>query len=268
MPGLPVDEEDWQEHPIWGAQAVIGTLPAPAQWRAEAVELGLVGKPGWLERARARSAPAAPLAPSSLGEEAGAEPPSDDARAAAARRGTLIHALNACPPCRRREAAAAWLARQAATSPEAREALIEAALKVLDDPLCADLFGPDALAEVPPPPPWRGGGGRHIDRPAGGAGPFAPDRLQDRAPPARNAGAGAGGDFAPDGRLCAGAGGRLSRLAAWRPRFSTQVPRLIALPESVLAPTRPACCRRSKHWRCNPVARAPQSHLGANTLLR
>jgi ATP-dependent helicase/nuclease subunit A len=72
----------------------------------------------------------------------------------AALRGTLIHKLlerlPELPPERRGEAAARWLARNAAALPEgARREIAAAALKVLEMAEWADLFGPDALAEVP-----------------------------------------------------------------------------------------------------------------------
>jgi ATP-dependent helicase/nuclease subunit A len=72
----------------------------------------------------------------------------------AARRGTLIHALFERLPAvateRRREAALAWLAGQAADVDAAQRAeMVDAALAVLDDPALAALFGPDALAEAP-----------------------------------------------------------------------------------------------------------------------
>ena len=154
-------DEAWEEHPIWGGQAVWGVLaPAPI-WPAQAVELGLdAAKPGWLGRAAPEEArPPRPLAPSALGEELAADPPSrmgeDGAvRAVAARRGVLIHALLERLPSvageARAAAAQAWLTRQARDlDGAARGEIVAAALKVLDDPAWAELFGPRALAEVP-----------------------------------------------------------------------------------------------------------------------
>ncbi|RVU04461.1 double-strand break repair helicase AddA [Novosphingobium umbonatum] len=151
-------DEAWVEDPIWGATATFGSLAEGGQWAAQAVELDLnAGKPGWLLRSPPEEArPPRPLAPSSLGEEAGAQPPSASSatRAMAARRGVLIHALlERLPPVAedaRAAAAEKWLARQAADlGEEAREEIVQAALNVLADPAWADLFGPDALAEVP-----------------------------------------------------------------------------------------------------------------------
>lgn len=155
-------DEAWVDHPVWGAQAMWGSLaPAPV-WPAQSVELGLdTARPGWLARAAPEEArPPRPLAPSALGEDGAADPPSPGGaaqgaiRAAAARRGVLIHALlERLPPVApdaRAGAAAAWLARQARDMDEdARAEVAQAALGVLDDPAWADLFGPEALAEVP-----------------------------------------------------------------------------------------------------------------------
>ena len=78
-------------------------------------------------------------------------------QAGLARRGTLIHrllerlpALAVEPRTIREDAARRWLARQAADLPEvARAEIADAALKVIGDARWAELFAPDALAEVP-----------------------------------------------------------------------------------------------------------------------
>jgi ATP-dependent helicase/nuclease subunit A len=99
--------------------------------------------------------PPRPLAPSSAGEEQGAQPPlPPEAARDAARRGSLIHKLLErlpdVPPADRAAAAERWLARQAADLPDAARAeMLGAALGVLDHPGFASLFSPQALAEVP-----------------------------------------------------------------------------------------------------------------------
>jgi ATP-dependent helicase/nuclease subunit A len=99
--------------------------------------------------------PPRPLAPSSLGEEAGAEPPlPPEAARMAARRGSLIHRLlESLPdvaPADRDAAARGWLARQAGDLEDAvREEMLAAALAVLDHAGFAALFSSLALAEVP-----------------------------------------------------------------------------------------------------------------------
>ena len=99
--------------------------------------------------------PPRPLAPSSAGEEAGAEPPlPPDTARHAARRGSLIHKLLErlpdVPLAEREAAATAWLERQAGDLAEAmREEMLAAALAVLDHAGFAALFSDQALAEVP-----------------------------------------------------------------------------------------------------------------------
>ncbi|MDE2596420.1 MAG: PD-(D/E)XK nuclease family protein, partial [Sphingomonadales bacterium] len=112
--------------------------------------------PTWLTRApAAEPRPARPLAPSSLGEDASADPPfPPGALIEAARRGTLVHRLLERLPAvagdARADAARRWLARNAADLTEAARAEIaQSALAVVGDPRWADLFAADALAEVP-----------------------------------------------------------------------------------------------------------------------
>jgi ATP-dependent helicase/nuclease subunit A len=99
--------------------------------------------------------PPRPLAPSSAGEDKGAEPPlPPEAARHAARRGSLIHALLErvpdVPLADRAGAARSWLARQAGDLPEAlREEVLSAAMGVIDHPDFASIFSGQALAEVP-----------------------------------------------------------------------------------------------------------------------
>lgn len=99
--------------------------------------------------------PPRPLAPSSAGEDQGAEPPLPvDAARDAARRGSLIHALlERLPdiaPDEREAAALCWLERQATDLTDAARAeVLAAALTVIDHPDFAALFSSRALAEVP-----------------------------------------------------------------------------------------------------------------------
>ncbi|RNJ61675.1 MAG: double-strand break repair helicase AddA [Porphyrobacter sp. IPPAS B-1204] len=99
--------------------------------------------------------PPRPLAPSSAGEDSGAEPPlPSDAMRDAARRGSLIHALLErlpdVPVADREAAAQGWLARQAGDlSDPVRAEMLASALAVLDHPDFAPIFSPGALAEVP-----------------------------------------------------------------------------------------------------------------------
>jgi ATP-dependent helicase/nuclease subunit A len=116
--------------------------------------------PPWLSRQVGEEPrPSRPLAPSALGEDGSADPPTATGPsgldiAAAARRGTLIHKLlERLPevvPDQREGAALRWLARNAADLTEPlRAEMVAAALAVLVNPEWAELFAPDALAEVP-----------------------------------------------------------------------------------------------------------------------
>lgn len=93
--------------------------------------------------------PTRPLAPSSLGEDSVPDAPPTPAMRAAAERGRLMHALfERLPPLapeQRRGAAVRWLGART----DDPSAAIDPVLAVLDDPELADLFGPDALAEAP-----------------------------------------------------------------------------------------------------------------------
>ena len=62
----------------------------------------------------------------------------------------LFERLPAVAPADRRTAALRWLERSAdVADQEARDELIDTALRVLDDPAFAAVFAPDALAEAP-----------------------------------------------------------------------------------------------------------------------
>ncbi len=99
--------------------------------------------------------PPRPLAPSSAGDQHGAQPPSSaEAGRDAARRGVVIHSLLERLPevvAEDRESrAAAWLEKHAADmSDHARAEMLDAALQVLESPDFAAIFSPDALAEIP-----------------------------------------------------------------------------------------------------------------------
>lgn len=145
-----VEDDIWFARREWGALAGVAVAPAapPAQPPAQL--------PGWAIRpVGAEPRPPRPLAPSSLGEVEGSDPPlPPDATRDAARRGVLIHALlerlPQVPEGERRERAARWLERQGADLPGATRAeLLDSALAVLADPAFAEIFAPDALAEIP-----------------------------------------------------------------------------------------------------------------------
>ncbi|AKM09697.1 double-strand break repair helicase AddA [Croceicoccus naphthovorans] len=157
----PLVEDDWRDDDIWAAAKTWGT-PAPVQdgMPAGATQAPLPLVPAWLTRPVAEEPrPPRPLAPSSLGEDDDAPDPPLPAGPGgdagfAARRGVLIHRLlERLPellPERRAEAGAKWLARQAADLSDAERAeMVAAAVATLANPDFADVFGPDALPEVP-----------------------------------------------------------------------------------------------------------------------
>ena len=149
--------DDWVSDAIWGSRLEWGEepVPVPGEIVASAVEQpGTL--PDWLRgAASAEPRPPRPLAPSALGEDVSSDPPwPPGERTQAALRGVLIHKLLERLPAlaaeRRDEAGMRWLARNAPELPDAaRGELLAHALRVLTTPDWADLFGPDALAEVP-----------------------------------------------------------------------------------------------------------------------
>jgi len=144
------------DDPIWGGRRQMGELAQVAPSRQQG-ELAIpFVPPGWAVRPIGdEPRPPRPLAPSAAGDDLGADPPLPPGEASfAARRGTLIHRLIERLPAMPHEAraaqGAAWLARQAGDlSAEARGEMLERTLAVLAEPAFAELFGPDALPEVP-----------------------------------------------------------------------------------------------------------------------
>ena len=152
--GTSADPDD-----LWGeARHYLGaTIPASAARKttARARALPALTEPDWLRRPAPREAqPPRPLAPSSLGTDDVSDPPPSAAMRAAARRGTLLHALferlPAVPVERRRAAAERWLAESGGIDDAAvAHSLAEDACRVISDPRFAAIFGPGALAEAP-----------------------------------------------------------------------------------------------------------------------
>ncbi|HEU4967588.1 double-strand break repair helicase AddA [Sphingomonas sp.] len=111
--------------------------------------------PVWARRQAPQEArPPRPLAPSSIGLDETADPPPSPQMRAAAERGRLLHALferlPAIAPERRATAGERWLAGAGgASDPGLRGELVETCCAIIGDPRFADVFAPDALAEVP-----------------------------------------------------------------------------------------------------------------------
>lgn len=135
-----------------------GDDPAPPP-RRKPEPAGATGElallPAFLRRPAPEEArPPRPLAPSSLGEDATADPPPSPAMRAAAERGRLIHALlerlPGVAPGARTAAAERWLAGAGGVADAtARTEIAGAALAVLEDARFAELFGAGGLAEAP-----------------------------------------------------------------------------------------------------------------------
>jgi ATP-dependent helicase/nuclease subunit A len=143
----PVDD------PLWGSRIDYAPVPAaPIVMKAPVVAAAppaAVTLPAWLyQPAPPEARPPRPLSPSSLGADQVSNPPPGPALAAAAERGRLLHALferlPAIAPADRRAAGLRWLGAR-----DGADALIDAALQVIDDPALAPLFAPGALTEAP-----------------------------------------------------------------------------------------------------------------------
>nr|WP_235425394.1 double-strand break repair helicase AddA [Croceibacterium mercuriale] len=144
--------------PVWGGRRDWGDPPeAPRSLQRRQAELPMpFMPPQWALRAvGTEPRPPRPLAPSAAGSEEGADPPLPPGQPSfAARRGVVIHRLlerlPAVPVAMRAEQGARWLARHAADLPaEMQHEMLATTLAVLAEPAWAELFGPDALAEVP-----------------------------------------------------------------------------------------------------------------------
>lgn len=141
---------------IWGARRERGELAehiAKVDAEQDTARLQL---PVWVTTPVGEEPrPPRPLAPSAAGEEQGSDPPLPPEQARfAARRGVLIHALlERLPdiaPDLREDHARIYLQRFAADVDAAERAdMLDRALAVLAQPHWAELFGPNALAEVP-----------------------------------------------------------------------------------------------------------------------
>jgi ATP-dependent helicase/nuclease subunit A len=112
--------------------------------------------PEWLRApAPEEAVPPRPLAPSRLTQEDDAtNPPPDPVRAAAIRRGILLHGLFERLPAvaaqHRRVVAERWLSKSSGVDdPQERASLNADVMAILDDPSFAHLFSPQSLAEVP-----------------------------------------------------------------------------------------------------------------------
>jgi ATP-dependent helicase/nuclease subunit A len=144
----PVELEGWGNALVWEGE---GKAMMPR--KAGKPALAPITIPDHLRRlAPPEARPPRPLAPSQIAEDRDAAPPPGPELRAAARRGTLLHALferlPGVAPGERHSLAHRWLER-AGSEEEAREEIARAACDLIAEPQFADLFGPDALAEAP-----------------------------------------------------------------------------------------------------------------------
>ncbi len=122
--------------------------------RAKGTPVALLPPPWLFASAPKEARPPKPLAPSAVVEDDQPYPPPSPAMVAAARRGTLLHALferlPGVKPDARRSAALAWLERSAGVADASqREEMANLACAIISDPAHGELFGPAALAEAP-----------------------------------------------------------------------------------------------------------------------
>ncbi len=145
----------WEDEAVWGRSRRFGDCEIPARGAAAREEARSIALPAWATAAAPlESRPPRPLAPSAIGEDDVPNPPPSPEMRKAAERGKLLHQLferlPGVDPAERAERAEAWLERAAGIEdPEFRRSLVRDACSIIGNPLYAELFGPDALAEAP-----------------------------------------------------------------------------------------------------------------------
>lgn len=150
--GAAVTDLVWSERYEWGALGRLAEKKLPDPILREEIPL-----PEWATRPIGpEPRPPRPLAPSAAGDDVSADPPLPPGAGAvnAARRGVLLHRLLERLPelqaSQRGDAARRWMASNAPDiSGAGAEEIVESALVVLGSPEWRDVFGPEALAEVP-----------------------------------------------------------------------------------------------------------------------
>jgi ATP-dependent helicase/nuclease subunit A len=119
------------------------------------VELHPITVPEWAKRpAPIEERPPRPLAPSAIATDDETAPPPSEVMRAAARRGSLIHALlerlASVEPADRFDCALRWLDQSAGVTDSAeRTDIAKHVCDVISHPGFAPLFGPDSLGEAP-----------------------------------------------------------------------------------------------------------------------
>lgn len=148
---------EWEADPLWGARRCwrgAEILPPRSLQPQASPDSRVHAEPSWLrEQAPAEARPPRPLAPSAPVEDDVPYPPPTPAMREATERGRWLHALFErlpdVPPSERQARADLWLKQQGAADPALRHDVIAQALRAIEEPDFAPLFGPDALAEAP-----------------------------------------------------------------------------------------------------------------------
>ena len=146
---VPIETEEWGTSLVWE-----GNGRTAASRKAAKQPLPPIVVPQWLrEPAPREEQPPRPLAPSQIAEDRDSLPPPGPEMRAAARRGTLLHALferlPGVPAPDRLALAQQWLTRQGVSDEAIRKEIAESACSVIGDPACSDLFDPGSFAEAP-----------------------------------------------------------------------------------------------------------------------
>ena len=147
---------EWNEDATWGRavrhlgmEGVAALAPMATGARPEAAGAPTVAPPWLFADAPGEQKPPRPLVPSRLDDDDYGDAPASTAMRVAAERGKLIHALfERIEDGTSLDRAARWLFAQAGEGIDAN-ALLAEAKAITDNPEWADLFGPDARAEVP-----------------------------------------------------------------------------------------------------------------------
>ncbi len=146
---------DWQADPLWDATM---RFDAVAAFKRKEQDGGLpqifAQIPDWLfQPAPAEENPPRPLSPSNLGDDLYGDPPAAEAVRIAALRGKLTHSLfehyDGRPIDQFRADATAWLARNDRDRQLDHDALLNQIIQVLETPEWAPLFSRSARSEVP-----------------------------------------------------------------------------------------------------------------------
>jgi ATP-dependent helicase/nuclease subunit A len=151
--GIAADEDGQR---VYKVDALRGDIKSKALDPADAIEHYKGVLPAWaVDPARAEARPPKPLAPSAIiPVDDVPNPPPDAKMRQAARRGVLLHGLlerlPIVAPERRAQVADTWLLNSGGVIDDVqRREMVDAALRVLNNPAYTEIFSANALAEAP-----------------------------------------------------------------------------------------------------------------------